>query len=108
MGRWPAPHQKVGNLAPDFLSKPFGPQYSRYPLNQRALFTIVASLIVERPLCLACIAHKSGASQLDALRAIEQMGLTVSLNAQHGERCRACGSTVEPVYSLSARAERPG
>jgi hypothetical protein len=60
----------------------------------------VASLTVERPLCLACIAHKSGASQLDALRAIERMGLIFSLDIQQGDQCRACGSTVGPVYSL--------
>jgi hypothetical protein len=66
------------------------------------LVRLVASLIVERPLCVPCIAHKSAATELETLRAIERIALTVTVTSQEGERCRACGATVEPVYWISA------
>jgi hypothetical protein len=61
---------------------------------------VIASIIVERPTCLACIADKTGGAQLDAVRALERIGKTIHVAIENNERCRVCGSTLGPVYSL--------
>jgi hypothetical protein len=60
---------------------------------------LITALIIERPLCLDCIAAKASLSDEEvrsALGAIER-----ALEVQYGDpdRCRACG-TVGPVVSL--------
>lgn len=71
--------------------------------DDRTLATLVASIILEGPLCLTCIAKKLDAYELAALRAIERIQITLRVVTERGDRCRACGSTVGPVYSLARR-----
>src|SRR5688572_16545475 len=60
----------------------------------------IVAVILERPTCLTCLAPKVGAPSRNVLRAIESIGQTVNVRIAQGERCRACGSTVSPTYSL--------
>jgi hypothetical protein len=69
-------------------------------MDAAALARLITSTILERALCLSCIAKKSGATEPDALRAIEAMQRHLRITLERGERCRACGSAVGPVYSL--------
>jgi hypothetical protein len=55
---------------------------------------------LERPTCLACISAKTGLVRLDAVRTIERIGRSLVVAIEQGGRCRACGSTLGPVYSL--------
>src|SRR2546430_537074 len=68
------------------------------------LAVLIASMILERPTCLLCIAEKVNADQLAVVRTMEQVGLTIQVVIEDGERCRACGSSLGPVYSLLRRA----
>jgi hypothetical protein len=69
-------------------------------IDDSTLTGLIISIIVERPLCLSCIATKASARQLEALRCIERIQATLRVVMEPGERCRACGSTIGPVYSL--------
>jgi hypothetical protein len=60
----------------------------------------IVAVILERPTCLTCLAPKIGASMPEVMRAIAGIGQTVNVRVARGERCRACGSTVGPTYSL--------
>ena len=72
-------------------------------MDQATLAGLIVSVILERPTCLVCVAAKVGQTQLATLRAIERIGKTLHLDRPAGERCRACGSTVAPVFVLSRR-----
>jgi hypothetical protein len=65
---------------------------------------LVTAVILERPTCLICVCAKVGATQLDVVRAMERVGETVRMEVLHDERCRACGSTLGPVYALRANS----
>ena len=69
------------------------------------LVILVTTVILERPTCLVCLCSKVGADQLSVVRVMERIGRTVDLQVERNERCRACGSTVGPVYSVTRRAE---
>jgi hypothetical protein len=77
-------------------------------LQGAALLGPIVSVILERPTCLICVSNKVGASRLETLRSIERMGKTVSIKVEYGgERCRACGSTIGPIYSIPASTRSP-
>ena len=65
---------------------------------------LIVAAILERPTCLVCLTMKVGMTQLDAVHAVERIGTNLRVVVEHGVRCRPCGSTVGPVYSL-ARSE---
>ena len=69
-------------------------------LDQEYLTVLVVSVILERPTCLTCIAAKVDAPALTVVRAIERIGETVNVQVVDDERCRMCGSTLGPTYSL--------
>jgi hypothetical protein len=81
-------------------SKPSRHPGPERPTDVAALVAAIKSLILERPLCLSCIAKKVDTTELAALRTIEPLQARVRLIAQRGARCRACDSTVGPVYSI--------
>lgn len=62
---------------------------------------LVAVLIIERPLCVECIADKSGISLGDVEPLLQRIGTSITLH-RAVDRCRGCGRTVA-VYS-AARA----
>ena len=68
-----------------------------------ATVAIVTALILERPLCISCMATKAGEPSAAVLEAaIERIRHVLELHRTQ-ERCRACG-TLTIVYSI----ERPG
>ena len=74
-------------------------------MYQATLLGLIASVILDRPTCLICLSDKVGASRLETVRAVELMMKTVNVAIQYtGERCRACGSTLGPIYSVPASA----
>jgi len=54
------------------------------------LAPLVTALILDRPMCLDCIAAKSGQSAARVETVVERIGTVLSLHRQTG-RCRACG-----------------
>jgi hypothetical protein len=60
---------------------------------------LIALLILERPLCLECIATKAGVSLSEAERylGLIEKGLSI---VTHESRCRTCGEP-RTVFSLS-------
>src|SRR5215208_4820540 len=64
------------------------------------LAALVVSVILERPTCLTCIAAKVGAPVLAVVRTVEGIGGTINVKIANDERCRMCGSTLGPTYSL--------
>ena len=62
---------------------------------------LIVAVILERPTCLVCLTAKVGMTQLDAVRTIERIAENLRVIVQQGDRCRLCGSTVGPVYSLA-------
>jgi hypothetical protein len=60
---------------------------------------LVAVLIVERPLCVECIADKSGIEIGEIEPLLRRIGTSIQLN-RAVDRCRACGRTVE-VYEAA-------
>lgn len=75
-------------------------------MESSALVGLIAAVIVERPTCLSCLADKAGTTDLEAVRTIERMRRVVRIEIQRGERCRACGSTLGPVYSMERDSGR--
>ena len=72
-------------------------------MYQVTLVGLITSVILERPTCLICISDKVGASRLETLRGVEYIMKTVAVTTRYaGERCRACGSTLGPIYSVPA------
>jgi hypothetical protein len=53
---------------------------------------LVAVLIIERPLCVECIAEKSGIRHGDVEPLLARIATTIALTSTV-ERCRACGET---------------
>src|SRR5262245_1422545 len=81
-----APLCHSANLAHSFVTG------GEEAMPERRRASLVTTLIMERPLCLQCIASKATATEaevLDALASIQQSGL--DLRTEHG-RCRACGT----------------
>jgi hypothetical protein len=63
----------------------------------------VASVMLEQPTCLLCIALQAGIDQLAVVRSMERISETARITAIDHERCGKCGSSVAPVYSLRWR-----
>ena len=59
---------------------------------------VVASLLLERPLCPECIAAKTGLTETEIDRFLTVIGITLEVR-RTDERCRNCGIE-RPVYSL--------
>ena len=62
---------------------------------------VLVALILERPLCLDCLAIKAGVSVIDAGIALWQILGTLTIHRRQ-DRCRICGET-----TLTMSAERP-
>jgi len=63
---------------------------------------LITALILDRPMCLDCIATKAGMSGTEAEAIIRAIAAVLELHREPA-RCRACGTSA-PVLSL----ERPG
>ena len=66
------------------------------------LSVLITSLILERPLCLDCIARKANASRNDVAGSFIHIKSVLKLRRYAKERCRACGIE-DSVFDL----ERP-
>jgi hypothetical protein len=53
---------------------------------------LVTALILERPMCLDCIARKASISLNDVEGAFLHVGRVLHLQRFASERCRACGN----------------
>jgi hypothetical protein len=60
---------------------------------------VIAVLILERPMCLECIASKSSLSIAEAEPYLQRIGLGLELLVDEG-RCRTCGEP-RTVFSLN-------
>ena len=60
----------------------------------------IASLILERPLCVSCLARKASATEPEVLQAIERLSGALKLKTESWDRCRGC-SLVGYTYSLT-------
>jgi hypothetical protein len=71
-----------------------------HPVDDANLMGLIAAVILERPTCLGCLAMKVSAPMPSVLRVLERIGKSMTVHITNNERCRACGSTEGPVYSL--------
>ena len=53
---------------------------------------VVTALILERPLCFACIAAKAGTSETGVEATLARITPVIELDRDHDGRCRACGN----------------
>jgi len=53
---------------------------------------LITALIVDRPLCLSCIADKSGVTVERVSEALQAIGSALALTSR-ADRCTACGTT---------------
>jgi hypothetical protein len=67
------------------------------------LVGLVATIIIEHPTCLACIAVEVGTSQREVLQCVELLRETIRIRPDEAARCRVCGVSVGPVYALAPR-----
>ena len=61
---------------------------------------IVTALIIERPLCLACVAQRASLDESDAKTILDKIESVLALRRVNPGRCRACGSMVT-VFSVA-------
>ena len=61
---------------------------------------VIAILIMERPMCLECIATKSRLSTVDVERYLDQIGQELEVRQESEDRCRICGEP-RTVFWLS-------
>ena len=54
---------------------------------------LIASLILERPLCVPCIAMKASISEIGVEAALARIAPIVRVRREFSERCRACANT---------------
>ena len=73
--------------------------------DDTALVILVTTVILERPTCLVCLCAKVGADQLSIVHVMERISRTVKVQVERNERCRAYGSTLGPVYSVTRRTD---
>ena len=64
---------------------------------------MIALLIIERPLCLACIASRANTTEVAVQGYLAVMRQTLTVYHEDTARCRACG-TIGKVYSLTRPA----
>jgi hypothetical protein len=72
-------------------------------MQKKKRVVLVLSRIMERPMCLLCIAEKTGATKLAIVRALESISQAFLIKAELDERCSLCGSSLGPVFSLKER-----
>jgi hypothetical protein len=65
-----------------------------------SLAGVIASFILERPLCASCVARKASATEPEVLQAIDAMTRLVKLKIGSWERCRSC-ALIGYTYSLT-------
>jgi hypothetical protein len=63
---------------------------------------VVTALILERPMCFACLAAKAGTSETGVEAALATIAPVIEIHRDHDGRCRACGN-VGLVVSLRRR-----
>lgn len=61
---------------------------------------MIATLIVDRPLCVECIGTRVSLPGLEVERALDRLRAVVYTFHEDSERCRGCGM-VGKVFSLS-------
>ena len=61
---------------------------------------IVTALIMERPLCLACVAQRASLDESAAKTILDKIESVLDLRRLNPGRCRACGSMVT-VFSVT-------
>ena len=59
----------------------------------------IARVLLEHAVCVACLATKFDVTHLNAVRAIEYIGVSVIVSA--APQCEECGSSVGPIFSLT-------
>jgi hypothetical protein len=69
----------------------------------RDLTPLVTALMLDRPMCLECIATKSGVPVANLGSVIRRIGAVLAID-RHVGRCRACGRMDAEVIA----AQRPG
>jgi hypothetical protein len=52
---------------------------------------VVTALILERPMCFACIAAKAGTSETGVKATLATIAPVIEIYRDHDGRCRACG-----------------
>jgi hypothetical protein len=62
---------------------------------------IIVALILERPMCLDCVAMKASVNAIDAGTSLGMIGSVLRVRRAE-DRCRVCGET-----TLTMVAERP-
>jgi hypothetical protein len=61
---------------------------------------LIATLIVDRPLCLPCVAGRAQIPELEAKGYLDRLRAHLTIYREGNDRCRACG-IVGKVHSLS-------
>jgi hypothetical protein len=61
---------------------------------------IVTALIMDRPLCLACVAQRASLDECEAQTILDKIESVLELQRVQPGRCRACGSVVT-VFSVA-------
>ena len=61
---------------------------------------LIVAVILERPTCLLCLTVKANLTTLEVVRTLDRISRTLAVRISQGDRCRMCGSTLGPVYSL--------
>jgi len=61
---------------------------------------LITALILERPMCVPCIAMKAATSETGVETSLAHIGPVVRIRRESVGRCRACGQTLA-VVSLS-------
>ena len=60
---------------------------------------MIALLIVDRPLCVSCIAMRAGLPSGDVHEYLERLRGRLAVRDEESDRCRACGVTSR-VFAL--------
>jgi hypothetical protein len=59
--------------------------------------SLVIALLVDRPLCWACLADRLGLTREGAQAAVDHLDQTVRVGHRGADRCRACGHHGETI-----------
>ena len=66
---------------------------------ETSLAGIVSTILLEQPVCLACLALRCERPKVEIVRVLGRMAATIRISVDRGEPCGACGNG-GPVYSL--------
>ena len=61
---------------------------------------IVTALIMDRPLCLPCVAQRASLDEAEAKTVLDRIESVLKLRRVDQGRCRACGAVVN-VFSIN-------